>query len=121
MTDGAQSGSMNFTVDKTSLYREESVTDLKVASIKKLTPILPDGSDDDTREPVFFGSAQLNTPHGPIPVQVKLSADTLEKAMDLFPAAMEVEVQKVVENIKRLQEQQKQAADSRIIMPGGPN
>ncbi len=117
MSNGGQSG-INFAVDKTNLYRETSITDLKIASIKHLVPILADGSEDDTREPIFFGSTQLSTPQGPIPVQTKLEAKTLDQAMDIFPAAMEVEVQKVIENFKRLQEQQKKENDSRIIVPG---
>ena len=31
-------------VDRDNLYREEVVTDLKVATIRKLVPIRPDGS-----------------------------------------------------------------------------
>jgi membrane protein involved in colicin uptake len=41
--------------------------------------------------------------------------------MDIFPKAMEVETQKVVESFKRMQEEQekqKKADQSRIIVPG---
>ncbi len=51
-------------------------------------------------------------------MQAKLEAANLEQALDLFPKAMEDETKKVVENLKRMQEEQKKTSDSRIIMPG---
>jgi len=80
---------IQFTVDYTNLYREESYTDLKSASIKKLIPVKKDGSDDNSRPPLFFGVAELISPQGPIPVQSELMADSLEKAIDTLPQAME--------------------------------
>ncbi|MCP3873463.1 MAG: cytoplasmic protein [Desulfobacteraceae bacterium] len=123
-SNGGQPGGLDFTVDKKNLYREEAITDLRIANIKKLTPVLVDGTDDSTREPIFLGMTQLTTPQGPIPIQSKLEAKTIEEAMDLFPKAMEAETQKVVESFKKMQEQQekqKQADQSRIIVPGMNN
>jgi hypothetical protein len=119
-TGGAPS-SNDFVVDKENLYREESVTDLKIATIRQLIPVKLDGSNDSSRETIFLGSTQLGTPQGPIPMQAELDATTLEEAMEQFPKAMEVETQKVIENLQRMQqmqEQQKSANDSRIIIPG---
>ena len=115
---------LNFTVDKENLYREESVTDLKIANIQKLIPIKSDGSTDDNRETVFIARTQLNSPKGPIPIQAKLEAKSLDEAMDMFPKAMETETQKVAEAFKKMQEQQEQQQkkqDSRIIVPGMNN
>lgn len=120
-TNSGQPGNLNFTVDKKNLYREEAVTDLKIASIQRLIPIHLDGSEDSTREPIFLGRTQLSTPQGPIPIQAKLEAKTLEEAMDIFPKAMEAETRKVVESFRRMQEQQKKTKDSRIIVPGMRN
>jgi hypothetical protein len=50
-------------------------------------------------------------------MQAKLEAATLEEAMDLFPKAMELETQKVIENFKRMEAQQKKEK-SNIIIPG---
>jgi hypothetical protein len=119
--NGGQQGGINFTVNKDNLYREESVTDLKIANIQRLVPIHLDESDDDSREPIFIGRTQLTTPQGPVPIQAKLEAATLEEALDIFPKAMETETQKVVESFKRMQEQQKKTTDSRIIVPGMNN
>lgn len=113
---------LNFTVDKENLYREESVTDLKIANIQKLIPIKSDGSTDDNRETVFIARTQLNSPQGPIPIQARLEeAKSLDQAMDMFPKAMEAETKKVAEAFKRMQEQQQKKQDSRIIMPGMNN
>ncbi|WP_300464746.1 cytoplasmic protein [Desulfobacula sp.] len=119
-----QPGKLDFVVDKKNLYREESVTDLKIANIQRMVPVHVDGSEDTSREPIFLGRTQLSTPQGPIPIQAILEAKTLEDAMDLFPKAMEAETQKVVESFKQMQAQQaqqKKAEQSRIIVPGMNN
>ena len=36
MSNGEQGQKIDFTVDKNNLYREESITDIKVASIRRL-------------------------------------------------------------------------------------
>ncbi|MCP3901941.1 MAG: cytoplasmic protein, partial [Desulfobacteraceae bacterium] len=120
--NSGQPGSIDFTVDKKNLYREESITDLKIANIQKLVPVNLDGSEDTARETVFLGRSQLSTPQGPIPIQAKLEANSLEDAMDQFPKVMENETQKVVESFQRMQQQQEQQQkkdQSRIIVPGG--
>ena len=87
---------INLIVDRDNLYREDSVTDVKVAAIRRLTPIKADGSDDDSRDPMFMGQTQLMSPSGPILLQSLLEARTLEEAMDKFPDAMQKEVDKAM-------------------------
>ena len=87
---------INLNVDRENLYREDSVTDVKVAAIRRLTPIKADGSDDDSRDPMFMGQTQLMSPSGPILLQSLLEARTLEEAMDKFPDAMQKEVDKAM-------------------------
>ena len=120
-SNSGQPDGLDFSVDKNNLYREEAVTDLRVANIQKLVPVNLDGSDDSNRDTVFFGRTQLNTPQGPVPIQAKLEAKTLEQALELFPKAMELETQKVVESFKKMQEQQQKTQESRIIVPGMNN
>ena len=48
-----QSNAVDFRIDRSNLYREESFTDLKVGSIRRLTPVKPDGSEDKTRKKIF--------------------------------------------------------------------
>ncbi len=108
----------DFTVDRSNLYREESITDLKTASIRRMVPIHSDGTEDPKRSPVFIGQTQLLTIEGPLPIQARLKASTLDAAMDEFPQAMETALSQVIEKIKKIHQQQKQKNDSRIIIPG---
>lgn len=111
----AQLNGIDFTVNKDSLYREEGITDLKIASIRKLVPIKSDGTDDPSREAVFMGHTQLMSPSGPLPVQAPLKATTLEGAIAEFPSAMDQAVQQIVEEVQKMQRED----SSRIVTPGG--
>lgn len=119
MSDNAQPKDIDFTVDQKNLYREESFTDLKVASIRRLIPVNQDGTDDNSRTPIFLGHTQLMSPEGPVPIQSRLVANNLEEALGGFPNAMENALAKVVENLKELQKREEaQKDESRIIVPG---
>ena len=112
---------IDFTFNKQNLCREESVTDLKAGSIRCLRPIKPDGTKDETRQPIFVGHAQINSPQGLVPLQTALQATTLEQAIDEFPGAMEKALEEMVERAKQMQTQQQGAEkenEPRIIMPG---
>ena len=121
MSDQRRVDDIDFTVDKNNLYREESITDLKVASIRRLVPVKTDGTEDPARQTIFIGQTQLMSPEGPLPIQSELDAGTIEEALDKFPAAMQRALAEVVEKIKKMQQQQQQSGrqnDSRIIVPG---
>lgn len=96
MPSRPEKAKINLNVDRDNLYREDSVTDVKVAAIRRLTPIKADGSDDDSRDPMFMGQTQLMSPSGPILLQSLLEARTLEEAMDKFPDAMQKEMDKAM-------------------------
>jgi hypothetical protein len=113
----AQDHQISFEVDRGNLYREESLTDLKVAVIRKLVPVNTDGTDDKNRVPIFVGHTQVMSPEGPIPLQAELPGGTLEEAMSAFPGAMEQAMAEMIEHIKQLQKEQ-QRQESRIITPG---
>jgi hypothetical protein len=116
MNDEGQN--IEFTVKKDNLYREDSITDLNVASIRRLIPIKPDGTDDKSRTIVFVGHTQLMSPQGPVPIQARLQANNIEEAINEFPGAMKQALAEMVEKIKKVQQQQQQEDDSRIIVPG---
>lgn len=101
-------------IDRGNLYREETVTDLRAATIRHLVPITADGSPDAGRREVFVGSAQIMSPQGPLPIQAEIPAANLSQALDEFPAAME---QAVRDLIKQAEEYRRQEA-SRIVVPG---
>lgn len=117
MTIG-QSPEIDFTVDSNNLYKEESITDFKVASIRKLVPIKLDGSEDTSRKTVFYGHTQLMSPQGPVPIQAPLEADSLEEAITIFPKSMKIAMDQLLEKYQKMQDQQEQKEESRIIMPG---
>ncbi|MBW1897444.1 MAG: cytoplasmic protein [Deltaproteobacteria bacterium] len=116
MNDEGQN--IDFTVKKDNLYREDSITDLNVASIRRLIPIKPDGTDDKSRTIIFVGHTQLMSPQGPVPIQARLQANNIEEAINEFPGAMKQALAEMVEKIKKVQQQQQKEDDSRIIVPG---
>lgn len=121
MNENDPNQQINFSVAANNLYREESVTDLKTASIRILTPIKPDGSNDESREKIFVGHTQLMSPQGMVPLQSPLQATTFEEAMEKFPAAMKQALSEMIENAKKMQQEQERMqknTDSRIIVPG---
>ncbi len=116
---------IDFTVDRQNLYREETFTDLKVASIRRLTPVNTDGSVDKTRKTVFVGESNLMTPGGPLPVQTVIPAKQLQQAIKRFPEAMQAAVEKLAAEVKKLRQKENASIitptaeeSSRIIVPG---
>ncbi len=102
------------TVDVNNLYREETYSDLRAASIRVLTPVKVDGSIDLERPRHFIGDTQLMTQMGPIPVQFELEAESLQQAFEKFPEG-------VREAVERLNDRAKEMARdeaSRIVVPG---
>lgn len=97
-----------------NLYREEIYTDLTVGSIRQLLPVKPNGEADKARPILFVGQAQVYTQHGPMPIQFPIDAKNLQIAMEKFPAAMEVFMERLVEEAKELKRQE----ESRLIVPG---
>ena len=115
---------VDFKIDRSNLYREESFTDLKVGTIKCLNPVKADGSEDKTRKKIFVGNTNVMTPQGPIPIQGMIQAKELQQAIKKFPETMEAAMDRLIEEAKKYQEQQQaedsqiQKPDSRIIIPG---
>ena len=103
MTD-QQPNSPEFTIDRSNLYREESFTDLKAGTIKRLTPVRPDGSQDNTRKTVFVGHTSILTPNGPLPIQNVIAAKELQQAIKKFPEAMQAAMEQLMEEVKKYQE-----------------
>jgi hypothetical protein len=116
---------MDFKFDRSNLYQEESFTDLKVGTIRRLTPVKPDGSPDKTRKTVFIGQTHLMTPHGSVPLQSAIKAKDLPQAIKRFPEAMDAAVDNLVEEVKKMKESEQSpiitpgaGEQSRIIVPG---
>jgi hypothetical protein len=100
-------------VDRDNLYREEVITDLKAATLRRLVPIQADGSPDASRPALFLAETQLLTQGGLLPVQARLEADTLEAAIEIFPQAINEAVERMVEEAREIQRRE----SSRILVP----
>lgn len=98
-----------------NLHREEVFSDLAIGSIRRLTPVKPNGEPDKNRAVLFVGQSQIYTQQGPMPIQFPIDAKNLQLAMEKFPAAMEEFVAHLVEQAKEMQRQEQ----SRLIVPGG--
>ncbi len=119
MTD-EQPNNFEFTIDRSNLYLEEAFTDLKAGTVKRLTPVRPDGSQDNTRKTVFVGHTSILTTNGPLPIQNTIAAKAFQQAIKKFPAAMHAAMDRLMEEVKKYQEQEQsqiQKPDSRIIVP----
>lgn len=106
-TDGRQA-----TMDATQIYREETFTDRKVGTIRRLTPVTADGSTDSARAVKFVGQAQVMTPMGAVPISFELDAATLNVAIEKFGAAAE---EAVHQTMRELQEMRREQASSLVI------
>ena len=99
-----------------ALYREDVFTDQRVGTVRRLTPVKSDGSDDPSRPLLFVGQATVMTPLGSLPLSFELDARTLAEAVAAFgPAAQ----QAIEDTARELQELRRQAASSIVIPDAG--
>jgi len=101
-------------VDLNNLYREETFTDLRVATLRRMTPVKSDGSTDESRPVLFMGETQLMSARGLLPVSCPIEATTLDEAIEKFPDAVNEAVERMIEQARELQRQEA----SRIVVPG---
>jgi hypothetical protein len=103
-------------MDPASLYREDIFTDRKMGTLRRMIPVKTDGSTDDKRKVIFIGEAQLLTPVGALPLAFEIDAGSLAEAVEKFPAAARVGMERAV---KELQQLRREAASSIIIPETG--
>jgi hypothetical protein len=101
-------------LDEKNLYKEEVFTDLRVGSLKQLTPVTKEGDRDLARPMVFIGETQLMSQVGPLPVQTRIEAENLQAAIERFPAAIQTAVEAMIDEVKEHQRKEM----SRIVVPG---
>lgn len=117
MSSGEPGGMPDIKVDLDDLYREDSFTDRKVASLRRLVPVKPDGSPDESRDCVFMGQTHVMTEAGPMPIGCAIEATTLEEALAKFPEAIKAAIEQMIEEVRELQRRQA----SQIVVPkAGP-
>jgi hypothetical protein len=103
-------------MDATQVYREETFTDRKVGTIRRLTPVSADGTPDEKRPVIFVGQAQVMTPMGAVPISFELDVPTLSAAIEKFGAAAEDAVR---QTMQELQEMRREQASSLVIPDAG--
>ena len=99
-------------MDPNQVYREETFTDRRVGTIRRLTPVTAEGADDASRPVLFVGQAQVMTPMGAVPISFELDGTTLSAAIAKFGDAADLAVQQTV---RELQELRREQASSLVI------
>ena len=103
----------NIQIDGSNLWKEEHFTDLKIGNIRKLTPVKPDGTEDESRTAVYSATTNIMTPGGALPVSGEIEASTLAEAVENFPAAINAAIKQLQEEMIQMQKEQA----SRIVTP----
>jgi hypothetical protein len=114
MAQRPDQGAPDTKMDATALYREDIVTDRKVGTIRRMTPITSDGADDPARPTLYVGEAQIMTNAGPLPINFEIEAPTLGLAVEKFGDAAKEAVERTVRELQELRRQQA----SSIVVPG---
>ena len=105
-----------FKLEANDLYLEETITDRRVGSVRRLQPVTIDGQPDPARPTLFIGQTQILTPMGALPLTFEIAAAHLREALEKFP----VEAQKALEETAReLQEMRREQASSIVVPEAG--
>ena len=104
----------NIEMDASNLYVEESITDRRVGSLQRLTPVTSDGSPDGSRPTLYIGQTQILTPAGALPLSFEIEAASLEEAVKKFGGHAQ---QALANTMERLEEMRREQASS-LIVPG---
>ena len=111
----AEQNGKEIQMDAANLYREESYTDLKAGTMRKLVPVKVDGSDDPSREPIFTAATQVMTPGGVLPLSGEVEgAKSLADAVAGFSATIRQAVADLREEMAAMQRERA----SQIVVPG---
>lgn len=114
MTDQKTTSTTELSVDVDNLHREEVFSDLQAASVRRLTPVKADGTDDPSREVVYIGETNLMTQMGPLPVQFQIEAKSLDEAFGKFAEGVKGAIERLNERAKEMMREE----SSRIVVPG---
>jgi hypothetical protein len=114
MAQRPEQGAPDSKMDATSLYREDIVTDRKVGTIRRLTPLKIDGSDDSGKPTIYVGEAQIMTNAGPLPINFEIEAKDLGEAVEKFGDSAKEAVERTMRELQELRRQQA----SSIVVPG---
>jgi hypothetical protein len=114
MTMADDNTNLNIEMNATELYVEESITDRRVGSLQRLSPINADGSPDSSRPVLYVGQTQVLTPAGALPLNFEIDASSLDDAVAKFG---DLARQALNDTMQRLEEMRREQASS-LIVPG---
>jgi len=101
-------------LDSAHLYREETYTDRRAGTLRRLVPVDTQGREDASRPVIYEGHASLMTPGGALPLQFQIDAVSMEDALQKFPEMARHALEYTLEELRRLQRE----AQSSIVVPG---
>ena len=105
---------MSLTMNSAELYREETFTDQKVGTLRRMTPVDAEGNTDPRRSVIYIGQAQMMTPAGALPLSFEIPAATLAEACTQFGDAARKAMEETIEELKEMRRQQA----SSLVIPG---
>lgn len=100
-------------LDPAGLYKEETFTDRRAGTLRRLTPVTLEGATDPSRPVLFSGQTQLLTPAGVLPLVFELEAGTLEEALQQFPEGVKAALEQAIEEAREMRRE----SASRIVVP----
>lgn len=109
-----ESGLPEIKLDATQLYREDTFTDRRAGTLRRLTPVTANGDEDSSRPVIYEGAASLMTPGGALPLQFPIEAGSLEEALEKFPELAQQNLQDTLEELRKMQRE----AQSSLVVPG---
>jgi hypothetical protein len=109
----AQSDLPDVQLDPAGLYREETFTDRRAGTIRRLTPVTLEGMTDASRPVLFTGQTQLLTPAGVLPLVFEIEARTLDEAIRKFPEGVKEALEQAIDEAREMRRE----AASRIVVP----
>jgi hypothetical protein len=102
-------------LDPDKLYLEEVLTDRRIGTLRRLTPVTRDGTPDASRPVAYVGETQILTPAGSIPIAFEIEASALGDAAEKFAALAKEAIDRTVRELQELRRQ----ASSQIVVPQG--
>ena len=100
--------------DRRNLYREETITDLKVGTIQRLTPIKVDGTKDQSPPRHLRGPDATPLAGWTRAGFLAHRGGDSRRGDPSVPETMQKAVEKLVDDVKQLQREQM----NRIVVPG---
>jgi hypothetical protein len=103
-------------LDPDKLYLEEVLTDRRIGTLRRLTPVTREGAPDPARAVAYVGETQILTPAGSIPIAFEIDAESLGEAAEKFASLAKEAIDRTVRELQELRRQ----ASSSIVVPQGP-